>query len=155
MEDSRIKICFASSSGGHYEQLMMLSPLMIKYDSFILTEKTEYKLDNTKKVYYLKQINRKQVKFIPLFLYDFSYSLYIFLKEKPDIVISTGVLAVIPICLIAKIARRKVIYIESFAKISTPTMTGKLIYKIADQFYVQWEPMKKIFPKAIYLGGIY
>lgn len=37
--DKKLKICFAASSGGHYEQLMMLKPLMNKYDSFILTEK--------------------------------------------------------------------------------------------------------------------
>ena len=36
------KICFAASSGGHYEQLMMLKPLMEKYDSFVITEKTDY-----------------------------------------------------------------------------------------------------------------
>ena len=37
-----IKICFAASSGGHYEQLMMLKPLMNKYDSFVITEETTY-----------------------------------------------------------------------------------------------------------------
>ena len=38
-----LNICFAASSGGHYEQLMRLEPLMKKYDSFVLTEKTLYK----------------------------------------------------------------------------------------------------------------
>ena len=37
---SKIKVCFAASSGGHYEQLLMLKPLMLKYKSFIVTEKT-------------------------------------------------------------------------------------------------------------------
>ena len=41
-EKKNIKICFAASSGGHYEQLMMLKPLMEKYDSFVITEKTDY-----------------------------------------------------------------------------------------------------------------
>lgn len=41
-EKKKIKICFAASSGGHYEQLMMLKPLMEKYDSFVITEKTDY-----------------------------------------------------------------------------------------------------------------
>ena len=45
------KICFASSSGGHFEQLMMLKPLMEKYDSFIVTEKTSYKSNFDEKVY--------------------------------------------------------------------------------------------------------
>ena len=61
----------------------------------------------------------------------------------------------IPICLISKFMGKKLIYIESFAKVTSPTETGKLLYKFADQFYVQWKPMLKFYPKAIYLGGIY
>lgn len=82
-------------------------------------------------------------------------SIKIFAKEKPDVVICTGVLATIPMCLIAKLCRKKLIYIESFAKINSPTLTGKLMYKFADKFYVQWESMLKCYPKAIYKGGIY
>lgn len=49
-----MKICFAASSGGHYEQLLMLKPLMQKYDSFIVTEKTKYKSSvKGEKSYYL------------------------------------------------------------------------------------------------------
>ena len=58
--DKKIKLCFSASSGGHYEQLLMLKPLMDKYDSFIITEKTLYNSEiQNKKVYYLKQVNRK------------------------------------------------------------------------------------------------
>lgn len=45
--NKNIKICFAASSGGHFEQLLMLKPLMKKYDSFILTEKTLYKTNDS------------------------------------------------------------------------------------------------------------
>ena len=82
-------------------------------------------------------------------------SIIIFLQEKPDIVITTGVLAMIPLCLIAKLFGKKLIYIESFAKVSSPTETGRFLYKFADRFYVQWKPMLQFYPKAIYLGGIY
>lgn len=150
------KVCFVASSGGHFEQLMMLKPLMEKYDGFIMTEKTTYKSSGDKiRTYYLKQVNRKEVLFPFLFLYDFVYSLVIFMKEKPDYVISTGALATIPICLITKLFGKKMIFIESFAKVDSPTLTGKLLYRFADRFYVQWEPMLKIYPNAIYLGGIY
>jgi UDP-N-acetylglucosamine:LPS N-acetylglucosamine transferase len=77
------------------------------------------------------------------------------LKEKPDLIITTGVLAVIPLCLIAKLFGKKLIYIESFAKISSPNKSGELLYKYADQFYVQWPQMKSVYPNAIYVGGIY
>lgn len=153
---SNKKICFAASSGGHFEQLMMLKPLMEKYDSFIITEKTFYRTTvKDEKMYYLHQVNRKEWTFIFMMLINIFISLFIFLKEKPDVVITTGVLAVIPISLFAKMTGKKLIYIESFAKVTSATLTGKLLYKYADQFYVQWEQMIEIYPKAIWLGGIY
>lgn len=150
------KICFAASTGGHFEQLLMLKPLMEKYDSFIITEKTLYKTSvKGKKMYYHKQVNRKEKLVIPKIIWNFIKSFYIFIKERPDVVITTGVLAMIPMSLIAKKCGRKLIYIESFAKINDPTKTGRFLYKYADQFYVQWESMLEFYPNAIYLGGIY
>lgn len=150
------KICFISSTGGHFEQLMMMKSLMKKYDSFIVTEKTDYNtIDNNSSIYYLKQVNRHEVTFIFKMIYNFFKTLKIFFNERPDFVISTGALATIPMCLIAKLFRKKIIFIESFAKIKSPTLTGKIIYRIADQFYVQWEEMLKFYPNAIYKGGIY
>lgn len=152
----KIKICFAASSGGHYEQLMMLKPLMQKYDSFILTERTQYKSDVLgEKTYYLKQVNRKEKNFLFRMFQNSFLTLSVYFREKPNVVICTGVLAMIPMCLIVKLFGGKLVYLESFAKVTTPTKTGKFLYRFSDQFYVQWESMKKVYPKAVYLGGIY
>ena len=151
-----MKICFAASTGGHFEQLMMLRPLMEKHDSFILTEKTGYNVAKPgDKVYYLSQVNRKEKTWLFAMLKNAFQSLGIFLKERPDAIICTGVLATIPMCLLCRLFGKKLIYIESFAKVTSPTETGKLMYKYAHRFYVQWESMLEIYPNAIYLGGIY
>ena len=151
----RKKICFIASSGGHFEQLMMLKPLMDSNRSFIVTEKTNYSVNTNEKVYYLKQVNRHELKFIPLMILNSFKSLKVFMKEKPDVIISTGALSVIPICVIGKVFRKKIIFIESFAKITSPTLTGRFIYKFADRFYIQWESLRKLYPNAINKGGIY
>lgn len=151
------KICLISSSGGHFEQLLCLRPLSEKNDVFIVTEKTKYNKKDKKINHFVMQVNRKEPLFILKMFCIFIKSLIIFLIERPDVIISTGVLAAIPMLFIGHFFKRKVIYIESFAKITSPTMTGKLVYKkhIADRFYVQWESMKEFYPDAIYLGGIY
>jgi UDP-N-acetylglucosamine:LPS N-acetylglucosamine transferase len=148
-------LCFASSSGGHYNQLLELMPLMMRYDSFIVTEKTNYKDSGIIKKYYLKQINRNEIGFIFIFMLNTLRSFCIFIKERPSVIITTGTLAVIPLCLIIKLFRGKIVYIESFAKTRSATETGKLLYKIADRFYVQWESMLAVYPEAVYLGSIY
>lgn len=135
---------------------MMLRPLMDKYESFIVTEKTNYLVSNNDyKFYYLKQVNRHEFRFIYYMIYNILITMKIFLKEKPDIIISTGALATIPMCIVAKLFRKKIVFIESFAKVNSPTLTGKLLYKFADKFFVQWESMKEFYPNAIYKGGIY
>ena len=151
------KVCLISSSGGHFEQLKMLTKLNKKYKTFIVTEKTDYNKDDKKINYFVMQVNRKEKLFIFKMIGILFKSFYIFIKERPDVIISTGVLSAIPMLFIGHIFKKKVIYIESFAKINSPTMTGNLIYKhhIANQFYVQWESMLKYYPNAIYKGGIY
>lgn len=150
------KICFAASSGGHFEQLSMLKPLMDEYDSIVVTENTKYKsVIKGNKMYYLHQVNRKEKLMLFWMIINSIKSIKILLVEKPEVLITTGVLAMIPLSLLIKLFGKKLIYIESFAKVNSPTETGKLLYKYADQFYVQWESMKKFYPNAIYLGGIY
>ena len=57
--------------------------------------------------------------------------------------------------LLGKLAKKKIIYIESFARVDSPSLTGKLMYKVADIFIIQWEELKQFFPNAIYGGGIF
>ena len=49
----------------------------------------------------------------------------------------------------------KTIYIEVFDRIDASTIAGKLCYPVADKFIVEWEEMKKVYPKAVNLGSIF
>ena len=129
---------------------------MEKYDSFIVTEKTLYDTNvENKRMYFVKQVNRKEKTFLFKMIANSFKAVSIYFKEKPDIIITTGVMAMIPLCLISKLFGKKLVYIESFAKVTTPTQTGRFLYKYADRFYVQWESLLEIYPDAICLGGIY
>ena len=148
-----MKVCLVSSSGGHYEQLKQLKKLKkFGIDYFIITEKTSIHLEAK---YYFKQVNRKELLWFFLEIYNAFISLKVLLIEKPDAIISTGALCSIPILLLAKVLNIKTIFIESFAKIESPTITGKICYKFVDSFIVQWESMLKIYPNAILGGSIY
>ena len=152
---NNIKICFAASSGGHLEQILALKPLMGRYDSFILTEKTKYEVKLPVRARYVQQVNRHEASFLLRMAANFAASLGIWRTEKPDVIVCTGALATIPFCLIGHARGAKLIFIESFAKTSSPTMTGKLLHKFADRFYVQWESMLSVYPDARFIGGIY
>ena len=76
-------------------------------------------------------------------------------KEKPDLIISTGAAVAVPFFYVGKLFGSKTVYIEIFDRIDSPTLTGKMVYPVADRFIVQWEEMKKVYPKAINLGSIF
>lgn len=76
-------------------------------------------------------------------------------KERPDLIISSGAAVAVPFFYIGKLLGAKLIYIEVFDRIDQSTMTGKMVYPITDKFIVQWEEMKKVYPKAVNLGSIF
>ncbi|WP_407269354.1 PssD/Cps14F family polysaccharide biosynthesis glycosyltransferase [Radiobacillus sp. PE A8.2] len=152
------KILLISSIGGHLTQLLQLEELFKEYQYHIVTEKSEVtrQLVHKYPISFLMYGSRTYPVSYPFkFSFNIVKSLFIFLKHRPDVVITTGAHTAVPICYIAKLFRKKVVYIESFAKSQSPNLSGKLIYPIADLFIVQWESMKKYYPKAVYGGSIY
>ena len=103
----------------------------------------------------ISKLNRKQLTFLPKFFWLFIKAIYILLMEKPDFIITTGALIAYPFCVIGKVMSTKITYVESFARVQTPSLTGKLLYSFTDLFIVQWEDMLKLYPKAMLGGGIF
>ncbi|MBA2877148.1 UDP-N-acetylglucosamine:LPS N-acetylglucosamine transferase [Anoxybacillus kamchatkensis] len=157
MAEEKLRVCLISSTGGHLAQLLQLIPIVKKYEYFIVTEKSEMSMSLPKKhqTYFLMQQDRKNPFFLFQFISNVFRSITILIKEKPDVVITTGAGAVIPTCLFGKMMGKKIVYIESFAKIHSPTLTGRVVYKFADRFYIQWEELREYYPKAKYRGVIY
>ena len=147
MKRTTQKVCLISSSGGHYEQLSMLRKLEEKYSIFWVTEKTDYQSNAD---YYLPQTGSNDKLLIFKLISMGCKTLSIWLKERPDVVITTGTLVAIPMCLLAKLLGKKVIYIESFARVRDCTRAGKLMYKFADLFIYQWEDLKEFYPNGVF-----
>lgn len=152
MNNKNIKVCLVSSSGGHYEQLKQLKPLEEFYNVFWITEETDYLSDAD---YYLIQTGLKDKMHLLKMTHNFWKSLKIWVKEKPDVIITTGTMIALPMALLAKLFKKKVIYIETFARVYDGTKTGKMMYRIADLFIIQWETLKEIYPNSVYGGSIY
>ena len=153
------KVLFISSTGGHLDELLQLKELFKKYDSYIITEKTKSTIglkDKYSKVNYLVYGTKDHfLTYVFKFIYNVFKSLILFIKIRPKVIVTTGTHTAVPMCYIGKLFFRKVIYIETIANSKTKTLSGKLVYPIADTFIVQWESMLKLYPKAIYGGWIY
>ena len=157
------KVMFIASTGGHLDELMQLKDMFNKYDYHIVTEKTKSNLS-------LKNKYKNRVSYLVYgtytgllnkMIYPFKLgintikSLFLYLKYRPEYIVSTGAHTSGPMCLIGHLLGSKVIFIETFANSNSKSVTGKLVYKFADLFIVQWESMLELYPKAIYGGWIF
>lgn len=154
------KVMFISSMGGHLSELLQLDKLIKKNDSYVVTEKSNSTLflkEKYKNVFYLISGSKDYQKFLyPFRLFGNCFkSLFLYLKIRPDYIITTGAHIAGPMCCIGKIFGSKIIFIETFANMESKTITGRLVYKFADYFVVQWEDMLKLYPKAVFGGWIY
>jgi beta-1,4-N-acetylglucosaminyltransferase len=76
------------------------------------------------------------------------------LKVRPKAVLSAGAGIAVPISVFARLAGVKIIHVESASRVRSLSLTGKIMYRIAHLFFVQWEPLKDRYPKAIYAGRL-
>ena len=134
------KLCLVSSSGGHWEQLQKLKPLIEKYDGFLVTEKTKFDADAK---YFMKQTDLKDKLMIFKMFWNSLYTIFIWIKERPDFVITTGTIVAYPFYLLSVLFHKKFIFIETFGRDNMTTVAGKMMEKHSDLFIVQWESQKK------------
>lgn len=143
------KVLAVASYGGHWKQLCRLSEFLKRYDTtYLTTNKYEKKESNA--VLYINDANKND-KFGLIIL--FFRALCIYLKVKPDIVITTGAAPGLMMILMSFIFRKKSIWIDSIANGSELSLSGKLAKKIATHTLSQWEDVAKK-ENVIYKGSL-
>ena len=103
------------------------------------------------RVYFVNDPKRSPVKFFA----NAIKSLYVFLRERPDAVITTGAGVAIPFCFMAKLFGKRLVYIESFCRVQEPSGTGRALYRIAGLFIVQWEELVDVYGKKAVYGPLF
>lgn len=154
------KVLFIASTGGHLNELMQLKPMFDKYDYHIITEKTKSTVSLVnkfgKKINYLVYGTKdKKIVYPFKFVFNCFKSLTLYIKLRPSYIVTTGTHTAVPMCYIGKLFGSKVIFIETFANSKTKTLSGRMIYPIANLFIVQWKEMLELYPNAVYGGWIY
>ncbi len=150
--DKRLKICMASSAGGHLTELLQIKEVVEGFDSFFVTFKREDTEGFDEKLYFIEDPKRNPFKLFK----NFFQSLKIIYKEKPDVIVTTGAGVVVSLCYIGKVFGAKIIFIESFARITSRSLSGVFVYPITDLFFVQWKSvLTKYGKKAIYGGSVF
>ncbi len=144
-----MKLCLVCSHGGHMTELLELQDAWDPHDVFYITYHSERELPA--RAYKFKNLTEKQLRVVPMFF----KVLGILRRERPDWVVSDGAEIAIPVFVAAKLMGIRTMFIESFCRVTNPSFTGRLLYPLSDEFFVQWPGLlEKYGPKARYEGGV-
>jgi beta-1,4-N-acetylglucosaminyltransferase len=148
-----MKIGLVCSHGGHWSETCQLFESFANYDVFVATYHSARANDVQRlaRTYFTDDIGTNVWRMARATV----WAARILLRERPDVLISLGAEIAIPFFYLAKLFKIKTLFIESWCRISTLSKTGRLLYPIADEFWVQWPQLLSVAgPKAHYKGAV-
>jgi len=149
------KVMFISSGGGHFSELLRLTPLFDRVEAHFVLEKQAYDFSLPHNVAFLPRGSRKhKLRYAFVFPVICCLSVFYYMKFRPDAVVTTGAHTAVPMCYIASLFNKDIIFIESIARVHSKSLSGKLIEKKCTHILVQWESMCKVYSKASYRGQL-
>jgi len=146
-----VSVCIVCSAGGHLTEALAATS-ELKGEKYFVTFDEPHVRERLRdeEVYYVVDPHVS----LRLYIHNALQSLRIFLRKRPRVVISNGAGIALATCVLAKLSGSTLIFIENGARVTTPSRTGRLVYRLADLFIVQWKPLLKHYPKAVYGGPL-
>jgi UDP-N-acetylglucosamine:LPS N-acetylglucosamine transferase len=132
------KIMAIASGGGHWVQLLRLRRLFDLHHTFYVTVQPDYKneVDSNSSFYTVTDATRwSKFSLLRMIL----EVLWIVLKERPDIIVTTGAAPGVAAIRAGKLFGAKTVWIDSIANIDQMSMSGIKIQPYADLWLTHWE----------------
>ena len=73
---------------------------------------------------------------------------------SPDLVLVNGPGTCVPVAVLARLSGSRVIFVESWCRVESLSLTGRVLYYVAHRFVVHWPELVRRYPRAEYLGRI-
>ena len=148
-----MKICLVCSSGGHFFELFSLNSLWEKYDHFWVTFPSQdtKSLLRGEKVHWAYSPTNRNLKNL---LWNSYLAARVMAREKPTAVISTGAGVAVPFLYLGRLLGLQTVYVESLARITDLSLTGRLVYPVVHDFFVQWPELAGRYGRARYRGQV-
>ena len=130
------KILAVASGGGHWIQLLRLRPVFEGTSVRFMTTEADLQTDVSAHVYLVQDANVWQkLKLIKMFI----QVLWVVLKFRPDVIITTGAAPGFAAIFWGKLLGSKTIWLDSIANAEELSNSGKQAKRFADIWLTQWE----------------
>lgn len=146
-----MKLLLVCTSGGHFATMSGLEPFWSRHERVWVSDpKADTKvLNGVEKVHWLPYQAPRDLLTL---LFNIPATFRIIRLEKPDLVISTGASIAINFVLVSKLLGLRFAYVESISRFKELSLSGRLVYLLSNEFYVQWPNLCKKYRKATFKG---
>lgn len=145
-----IPVCLVCSHGGHLTEMLELSEAFEGHNPFYFC----YDAETTRALphaYRVPNMANNPIEFAK----NIVRAIRIFWRERPRLMVSTGAEIALPVTVAAKLFRVPIVYIECGAQVAHASFTGRIMYWLADEFYVQWRELLNVYgPRARFQGSL-
>jgi UDP-N-acetylglucosamine:LPS N-acetylglucosamine transferase len=147
-----------ASGGGHFQELCGLTGLAQRYDHLLISTEVNKALADVCPfhcVHQIDEVGQGLWKKSPVKVLGTLWRIFrILRREKPDLVISTGAGIAVPGFLAARLLGIRRVYIESYARVESLSLAGRLCYHLSNLFLVQHASLARRLPRAVYAGTL-
>lgn len=75
-------------------------------------------------------------------------------RRRPDVILSTGAGLAVPFFTIGKLLGIRLVYVESVTRTESLSLSGRMVYPLANRVFVQWPAVAERYRRAEYAGGV-
>jgi beta-1,4-N-acetylglucosaminyltransferase len=148
-----MKLALVCSHGGHLTETLQILDAFTEHEVFFATYHSTRDTEVTQiaRTYFTQNIGISLFRMLRATL----WTLRILRREKPDVIVSLGAEIALPFFYLGKLLGIKTIFIESWCRVANISGTGRLVYPVADVFWVQWPQLLEVCgDKAQYRGAV-
>lgn len=153
LQSGAMRVVLVCSPGGHLQQMLALRPAWEKAERHWVTLEgpdVSHLLRGERVMLGRGPTNRS----LPNLLLNLGLAWRLLRRERPDAVLSTGAALAVPFFLVGKLLRIRLVYVESVTRTSSLSLTGRLVYRLADRFFVQWPGLAERLSRAEFAGSV-
>lgn len=148
--ERKIKVLSIASVGGHWVQLLRLSAAFKDMELIYMSTNSDFEsMVKGHKFFTVTDASRWN-KF--LLIKCFFEVFWIILKEKPDVVITTGAAPGLMGIIAGRIRGSRTIWVDSIANVEELSMSGKIAQRFASRVYTQWPELQS--NRIVYAGNV-
>ncbi|WP_159600607.1 glycosyltransferase family 28 protein [Agromyces humi] len=148
-----MRVLIVCSSGGHLTQALALRDWWSQHERSWVTLPTE---DARSRLVgeHVVEAHYPTVRNLPNLLRNFRLARGVLREVRPDLVFSTGAAIALPFFTQAHHYGARTAFLEPVDRITTPSLSGRLVYPFSDAFLVQWASLQSVYPDARDIGVV-